>query len=119
MAGSLSDYLRGIQDRAKQAFEGMSRMNPAARLIAAARIRIIYARLLKLGSRLGQPREPAVTPTEYLAVLDRVFPASRDELELITNAYLRVRYGELPESRTEVTQVEAAWGVVRRRGRST
>jgi hypothetical protein len=119
IAGSLSDYLRSMQARARQALEGVARMNPAARLIAAARIRIIYARLLRLSARLGEPRGPAVTPIEYLDSLERVFPASRDELDLITNAYLRIRYGELPETRQQVEEVESAWGVVRRRGRST
>lgn len=119
IAGSLSDYLKGIQARAKQVFEGMSGLNPAARLLAAARIRIIYARLLRLSARLGEPREPAVTPIEFLAILEKVFPASRDELECITNAYLRVRYGELPETRDQIEEVESAWGVVRRRGRSS
>jgi hypothetical protein len=113
IAGSLSDYLRGIQDRARQAFEGMARINPAARFIAAARIRIIYARLLRLGAKLGEPRAPAVTPIEYLKSLERVFPASMDELELITSAYLRVRYGELPETRGQVEEVESAWAILR------
>jgi hypothetical protein len=119
IAGSLSDYLRSMQARARQALEGVARFNPAARLIAAARIRIIYARLLRLSARLGEPRAPAVTPIEYLDSLETIFPASRDELDLITNAYLRVRYGELPETRRQVEEVESAWGVVRRRGRST
>ncbi len=117
-SGSLSDYLRGIGDRARQAFESVRGMNPAARLIAAARIRIVYARLLRLGARLGEPRAPAVTPIEYLASLDRIFPASRDELELITEAYLRIRYGELPETSQQVEAVESAWSMVRRRGRA-
>jgi hypothetical protein len=115
MAGSLSDYLRSMQERARQAFDGVARMNPAARLIAAARIRIIYARLLRLGTRLGEPRAPAATPIEYLECLARVFPAAQDELELITNAYLRVRYGELPETREQVEEVESAWAIIRRR----
>jgi hypothetical protein len=115
IAGSLSDYLRSVRNRAQQALEGVARMNPAARLIAAARIRIIYVRLLRLGTRLGEPRGPAVTPIEYLDYLEKLFPASKDELELITNAYLRVRYGELPETRSQVEEVESAWAIVRRR----
>jgi hypothetical protein len=115
IAGSLSDYLRNMQERARQAFEGIARMNPAARLIAAARIRIIYARLMRLGAQLGEPRAPAVTPIEYLESLERVIPAARDELDLITDAYLRVRYGELPETRRQIEEVESAWAIVRRK----
>lgn len=116
MAGSLSDYLRSVQNRVRQAFEGVTRMNPAARLIAAARIRIIYTRLLRLSARLGEPRGPAVTPIEFMGSLEKIFPATRDELEIITHAYLRVRYGELPETRQQVEDVESAWSLVRRRG---
>jgi len=115
IAGSLSDYLSAIQNRARQAFEGVTRMNPAARLIAAARIRIIYSRLLKLSAQLGEPRAPAVTPIEFMDRLEKIFPAARDEFEIITHAYLRVRYGELPETRSQVEEVESAWNVLRRR----
>ena len=118
MAGSLSDYLRSVQNRVRQAFEGVTRMNPAARLIAAARIRIIYTRLLRLSARLGEPRAPAVTPIEFMDSLEKIFPASRDELDTITHAYLRVRYGELPETRQQVEAVESAWEHVRRRGQA-
>jgi len=115
IAGSLSDYLSTIQNRARQAFEGVTRMNPAARLIAAARIRMIYSRLLKLSAQLGEPRAPAVTPIEFMKSLEKIFPAARDEFEIITHAYLRVRYGELPETRSQVEEVESAWKVIRRR----
>jgi hypothetical protein len=97
---------------------GVTRMNPAARLIAAARIRIVYAQLLRLAARLGEPRQPAMTPIEYLSNLDNIFPASTDELECITDAYLRVRYGELPETREQIEQIEAAWNYVKRQGRA-
>ncbi|TFH37962.1 MAG: DUF4129 domain-containing protein [Anaerolineales bacterium] len=115
IAGSLSDYLRSVQNRARQAFVGMARLNPAARFIAAARVRIIYGRLLKLSAQLGEPRGPAVTPIEFVDSLEKIFTSSRDELEIITHAYLRVRYGELPETRSQVEEVESAWRVVRDR----
>ena len=49
--------------------------------------------------------------------LERIFPASQAELATITHAYLRVRYGELPETRGQVDEVESAWELVRKRGR--
>jgi hypothetical protein len=97
LSGSISDYLRTLlQGRAKRAIEGISRLNPAERFIAAARIRRIYASLLKLSARLGD---------------------SQEELATITHAYLRVRYGELPEKRGQIEEVESAWELVRKRGR--
>jgi hypothetical protein len=38
-----------------------------------------------------------------------IFPEGNDDLALITQAYLRVRYGEYPESVEDVGAVEAAW----------
>jgi hypothetical protein len=118
LSGSTLDYLRALlQGKAKQAIEGISRLNPAARFIAAARIRRIYASLLRMSVRLGEPRSPSETPLEFMDNLERVFPASQVELATITHAYLRVRYGELPEERGQVEEVESAWELVRKRGR--
>ena len=118
LSGSSLDYLRSLlQGRARRAIEGITRLNPAARFIAAARIRRIYASLLRLSARLGQPRSPSETPLEFMENLARIFPASQVELATITHAYLRVRYGELPETHGQVEEVEAAWELVRERGR--
>jgi hypothetical protein len=118
LSGSISDYLRTLlQGRAKRAIEGISRLNPAERFIAAARIRRIYASLLKLSARLGEPRSPSDTPLEFMETLEKIFLDSQEELATITHAYLRVRYGELPEKRGQIEEVESAWELVRKRGR--
>ncbi len=117
LSGSVSDYLLALlQGQVKRAIEGISRLNPAANFIAAARIRRIYASLLRLSARLGEPRVLSDTPLEFMENLERIFPASQTELEAITHAYLRVRYGELPETRMQVEDVESAWELVRKRG---
>lgn len=118
-SGSALDYLRALlRGRAKRAIEGIARLNIAARFIAAARIRQIYASLLRLSARLGESRAPSDTPLEFMENLERVFPTSQVELATITHAYLRVRYGELPETSGQVDEVESAWERVRTRGRS-
>ena len=118
LSGSISDYLRALlQGRAKRAIDGISSLNPAERFMAAARIRRIYAGLLKLSARLGEPRPPSDTPLEFMENLERIFPNSQEELATITHAYLRVRYGELPEKRGQIEEVESAWELVRKRGR--
>jgi hypothetical protein len=117
-SGSIFDYMRALlQTRAKRTIEGISRLNPAARYLAAARIRRIYAGLLKLSARMGEPRAPSDTPLEFMETLEKIFPDSQDELATITHAYLRVRYGELPEKRGQIEEVESAWELVRKRGR--
>lgn len=88
---------------------GRMSLNQAGRLLAAARIRRTYAQLIALSAQLGKPRSESQTPLEFLPVLERVFPAFTADLGLITHAYLRTRYGELPETVQELEQVEAAW----------
>lgn len=76
---------------------------------AAASVRRIYQQMTKAAAGLGYPRDPSETPYEYLADLTEVWPEGTLEAELITAAYVRVRYGELPESQEEVDEIVAAW----------
>ncbi len=93
------------------------RFGNAAGLLAAARIRRVYRHLMALSKRLGAERPPSVTPLEFLPKLNELFPSEEGGLDTITRAYLKVRYGEYPETRQEVTAVEQAWEQVRQKGR--
>ncbi len=117
--GLLGLLAQALQDRLRELAEnlaGMMNLGQRRRLRAAARIRRIYAELMDLSDELGQPRQAAQTPLEYLPTLEGLFPASHGDLRSITRAYLRVRYGELPETRQEVEAVEVAWRRVREEG---
>lgn len=109
----LKAFLRG---GTRSGLEALSQLIPLSRVIAAARIRQIYRQLLRESARLGKAREQAETPLEFLSELQVVFPDCHEELMLITRSYLRVRYGEYPESRHEIEAVEQAWKTVRRHG---
>jgi len=95
---------------------GLLRIKHSQRLLAAARIRRIYVQLMELCGDLGKSRPAALTPLEFLPTLMDLFPGFESDLRTITQAYLRVRYGELPETRKEVDEVEAAWAQVHARG---
>lgn len=99
-------------------FRRSSRLSRRQRARAALRIREIYAQLMETSADLGTPRPAAATPLEFLPALRSVFPDRGPDLETITRAYLRVRYGELPETRSEVEAVESAWGRVQARARA-
>lgn len=111
--GSLLDILRqGLRRRLNdlaQEIAGRLRFGDRDRMRAAARIRQIYADLMEMCEQLGRARAEAQTPLEYLLVLQGLFPEHLDDAQLVTRAYLRIRYGELPESRDEVEEVEQAW----------
>jgi hypothetical protein len=86
-------------------------------LRAAVRVRQIYAELLALSAELGTPRLSAQTPQEFQEHLQGLFRECQAEVETITQAYQRVRYGELPESPAEIAGVELAWEQVAEAGR--
>lgn len=87
------------------------------RRLAAKRIRRIYAELLDLVGELNLPRPAASTPLEFLPAMQGLLPACAVELQQITQAYIRVRYGEFPETREELEIVEAAWQRVAAEGK--
>ena len=110
-----SAFRRGL-GKIVDSFAQIIRLRDARRMLAAARIRRIYAHLMDLSAKLDQPRPPSSTPLEFMPNLVSIFPTLSMELGAITDAYLRVRYGELPETNQEVEIVETAWRRVRSLG---
>jgi hypothetical protein len=113
-------FRKSVQERLDslvQSFRGRSGLLKGRRWLAAAKIRRIYTQLMDLSAKLGEPRPPAHTPLEFLPVLERLFPEGKNEVTVITQAYLKVRYGELPESVQEVNVVESAWKQVEMLGK--
>jgi len=104
----LKAFMRGRRDR---------RLGRAGQLLASAHIRRIYMRLMILCDDLGKSRPKAVTPLEFVPQLEQLFPGESEGLLLITNAYQKVRYGELPEKPQEVLDVIAVWERLRSYGR--
>jgi hypothetical protein len=76
---------------------------------AAATVRHLYHAMCIEAAERGFPRAPSETPFEYLATLDEAWPVAGGEVRLITGAYVRVRYGEVPESAEELEEIRGAW----------
>ena len=99
-----------IRKALQDALNGLAgRFRPTRRLIAAARIRRIYTQLMDLCQALNSPRPESTTPYEFLPELGELFTAQTEDLRVITEAYVRVRYGEIPESKAEIEAVDSAW----------
>lgn len=96
---------------------GLGRLTNAGRWLAAQRIRRIYAELMDLCANAGHPRPQAMTPQEFLPGMAAFLPGEEPDLEEITRAYQKVRYGMLPETPEEVRTVVEAWERVRPVGR--
>ncbi|MCB9433536.1 MAG: DUF4129 domain-containing protein [Ardenticatenaceae bacterium] len=72
-------------------------------------IRRAYQQLCAAAAAAGHPRDDSETPYEYLPRLGELWPHNQPDLRLITEAYVKIRYGTLPETRTELEKILAAW----------
>jgi hypothetical protein len=77
-------------------------------LLGAITIRWLYARMENIAQRRGYPRVESETPYEYQQALSNAYPGGEDDIKIITEAYVRIRYGETPENRQEVNIVRNA-----------
>ncbi len=76
---------------------------------AAASVRRIYRIMCRAAAAAGFPRLGTETPYEFLPTLARVWPDYTAETRTITEAFIRVRYGEVPESAEELAIIQSAW----------
>jgi hypothetical protein len=79
------------------------------RRFRAASVRRLYYQMCRAAAAHGYPRASAETPYEYLNTLALAWPDGQEESRLITEAFVRVRYGEVPETHDELAELEAAW----------
>lgn len=78
-------------------------------LRTAISIRRLYWQMCRAAAGAGYPRLDVETPYEYLASLAQVWPTNTADSRLITRAYVKIRYGELPESADELKEIRDAW----------
>lgn len=81
----------------------------AGGLFTALTIRRVYAQTVRLAASRGYPRPAARTPYEHLATLQKAIPGCEAELAHITEAYVGVHYGELPERPDALAEIQAAF----------
>ncbi len=79
----------------------------------AKTVRDIYRRFLIWGGNRGRPRAPSRTPYEYQAEMSRILPGREDDLGLLTEAYVMVRYGGAEPGPDLINLVRAAWKNIR------
>lgn len=96
-------------DETGRGMQLLQRLGLWRRWHAAASIRRIYQQMLKAAAASGYPRVDSETPYEYLSTLAKLWPDNRSDWQLITEAYVKVRYGQLPETRAELDEIVKAW----------
>lgn len=101
MLGALFEPLRRQRGGLRAALAGLTGGDPASR------IRRAYIRLLLLAEEREQGRPPSQTPREYRPRAERLAPAARADIIILTDAYEAARYGP-PPSPDEAAAAEAA-----------
>jgi len=87
----------------------LDRLSTFQRWRAAASIRHLYRQMCATAADFGYPRTESETPYEYLLTLSQAWPGGLEETKLITEAYVRIHYGEFPENKEELMRISAAW----------
>jgi len=74
-----------------------------------ASVRRIYRQVMRWAAAGGCPRHFSQTPHEYLYTLAGLFHGAREDLDLITQQYVRARYGALLSTADELDELSRAW----------
>ncbi len=105
-----ADGTRGIRPkRPSFAQQLLEKMGLFKGLGTAVSIRIIYWQMCRAAAGVGFTRSDSETPYEYQSTLKRIWPTNTKDVQTITNAYVQIRYGEIPESKEELDAIKAAW----------
>jgi len=107
--GGLRDALRRGLDALGSVLNAMGQFGLGRDLFAALTVRRVYAQMARLAAKRGYPRAPSETPYEYRKALGQAYPGLDDDAALVTEAYVRVHYGEVPESAEALQEVIRAW----------
>ncbi|MCK9356237.1 MAG: DUF4129 domain-containing protein [Dehalococcoidia bacterium] len=100
--GFLSDLLalmRWIETRIQHLFRRLAELAGRSGGAAAPTVASLYADLLRWAGRKLHAREPSQSPYEYQTELQQLLPTAADDLALVTETYVCMRYGRYePES---------------------
>ncbi len=73
----------------------------------------IYENMLHAANELGYSRNKTETPYEYLATLKIVWPEHQQQTHIITQAYVNIKYGQFPESKEELREIQNSWRIIK------
>ena len=96
----------------RRLFQPKARAGPLLPEIVS--VRQIYRQLLHWASAAGITRHVSQTPHEYLYELVGKLPEAEGDLDLITQQYVRTRYGAWLPTEDEIHQLRQSWYHVKR-----
>ena len=93
-------------DRLRNLVDLVRRYGVGAQLLAAISIQNIYANISRLALERGYQRPPSLPPDGYLPMLLEAFPGCEADLSRITDAYMRVEYGDQSLADVELSALQ-------------
>jgi hypothetical protein len=101
------DLVQDLKDGLQRALDGLRNLGRRETRghRSAASIRKMYASVVDLAEEAGYPRDLSETPYEHRQILYQAFPGGESAVDAITEAYVRVHYGEVPDTREEMEQL--------------
>ncbi len=110
-----SDFLKDGLTQLRNLAGMIKRFGVSRQLLAAISVQNIYANLCRIAAQAGYPRAPSTPPDAYLPVLNTVFAGHEPALRAITDAYMRVYYGDHPLTTRELAGLQAEYRRIRRK----
>jgi hypothetical protein len=78
------------------------------------RVYFFYLAMIRRGGEQGLRREPSQTPFEYAAKLEDAIPSVDQDIDSLTEAFVRARYSRGEIDSEEAVKVRSAWDRIRR-----
>ncbi len=103
---------RGLS-QLKEMLDLARRVGVGQQLLAAISIQNIYANLSRMADQRGYTRKKYQSPDNYVEDLVGAFGGHQEMLQRITDAYMRVHYGEHEIDREELKQMQAGYRTIR------
>ena len=73
-----------------------------------------YERMHRLATFLGAPSAPSQTALEFSGNLSRLIPEASTDVDLVSNTFVRQRYGGITPSAMEELRLIWAWRRIKR-----
>ena len=103
---------RGLE-RLRNLANLVGRFGLSHQLLDAVSVENMYANVSRLARQRGFPRSVNQPPDAYLPTLSRAFPSQDDQLLRLTNAYMRVHYGDRAIGGEELAELRADYELIR------
>jgi hypothetical protein len=76
-------------------------------------IYFFYLAMIRRGDEQGLRRKPSQTPSEYAVQLEKALPSASEDIDSITEAFVRARYSRQEVDSRKADLVKATWARIR------